>query len=115
MVKLQAETSIFRMRQKGQKDERQTENPQRADKIWNRWMVDKNFKQTAGKKWTEMMRPVKDGRQTKISDKNFRGQKTDKISNRKDRERDRTGKISEGTKNTHRQKTEDRWPIFQSV
>ena len=34
------------------------------------------------------------------TDKNFRGQKTDKISNRKDRERDRTGKISKSTKNT---------------
>ena len=43
-------------------------NPQRADKIWNRWMMDKNFKQTAGKKRTEMMRPVKDRRQTKVSE-----------------------------------------------
>ena len=59
-------------------------NPQRADKIWNRWMMDKNFKQTAGKKRTEMMRPVKDGRQTKISE----GRKQTKFQ---------TGKTERGT------------------
>ena len=59
-------------------------NPQRADKIWNRRMTDKNFKQTAGKKQTEMMRPVKDGRQTKISE----GRKQTKFQ---------TGKTERGT------------------
>ena len=85
-------------------------NPQRADKIWNRRMLDKNFKQTARKKWTEMMRPVKDGRQTKSSE----GRKQTKFQ---------TGKTERGTEQakfqraqqTHRQKTEDRQPIFQSV
>ena len=39
------------------------------------------------------------------ADKNFK----------QERLRDRTGKISEGRKNTQRQKTEDRRPIFLSV
>jgi hypothetical protein len=59
-------------------------NSQRTDEIWNRWMMDKIFKQTAGKKRTEMMRAVKDGRQTKISE----GRKQTKFQ---------TGKTERGT------------------
>ena len=73
-------------------------------------MMDKNFKQTEGKKWTEMMRPVKDGRQTKSSE----GRKQTKFQTGKTKRATEQAKFQRAQK-THRQKTEDRWPIYQSV